>query len=267
MVYLLAVVASMERELVALAGSRSGDVTRDGAGSLVHLHVTGVGKDRALSGIHALLQRPDRPDAILSLGFAGALNEGLETGDLVLAQRLYATGEESFLSVDDRLLKLTQESIKNIRQFRHSVADSLTVPQPVVTAAAKDRLARATTAWVVNMEDYWIAKGAAEAGIPFISVRAVVDTARQNLPGFVAGLGRLGPMGQALQAGANAIVRPWSVPGLLKLSKQVRVAQEGLGSFVAAFVSRLTLQEIEAISGSNEQTKGIPTEPKRLIHG
>ena len=252
MVSSLAVVASMKRELAGLGESRGGDLTRDQLGTRVHFHVIGVGKEMALSGVRAILESPDRPAAVLSLGFAGALNKDLETGDLVLARRLYATGEESFLSVGDRLLELAQESIKEIAGLRLSVADSLTVPQEVVAASAKKQLAGTTSAWVVNMEDYWIGKGAIEAGVPFISVRAVVDTAEQNMPGFVAGLGNAGPVRQALSVGVHAIVRPWTVPSLLNLSNQVKVAQESLGSFVPAFLARLTAPEIYAMSDYND---------------
>ena len=84
----MAVVASMEQEVSALKRLCPDE------------WCTGVryggGQGKAMEGMVALLDaRPTRPDCILSLGFAGALRAELKTGDLVLSQRLYATGEDT----------------------------------------------------------------------------------------------------------------------------------------------------------------------------
>ena len=238
----MAVVASMEQEVSALKR-----LCTDGR---VLAHVTGVGKDRALKGMVALLEDPPaRPDCILSLGFAGALRDDLKTGDLVLSQRLYATGEDTVLESDASLLSLAQDVLDSSDTHRYSIANSLTVPQVVFGAAGKGRLAVATTSSVVNMEDYWIGQSSARRGIPFLSVRAVLDTAKQELPPFVAGLGDKGTLTQALQVGANVVARPGYVPELVKLVKQVKVAQESLASFGISFISRVTTAGSYAIYG------------------
>ena len=202
--------------------------------------VTGVGKDRALAGMKALMDGPAMPDSILSLGFAGALRDGLGTGDLVLSRRLYAVGEDTFIEPDARLLDLAQEALEGPAAPRHFIADTLTVSRMVSSATEKGRLANATTAWVVNMEDYWIGKVAIQGGIPFLSVRAVLDTAHQELPTFLEGLGDKGLLRQAFHVVANGIARPWDVPRVVNLSKQVRVAQDRLADFGLSFVARMT---------------------------
>jgi nucleoside phosphorylase len=238
----MAVVASMEQEVSALK--------RLCPDECVPVYVTGVGKDRAMEGMVALLDaRPTRPDCILSLGFAGALRDELKTGDLVLSQRLYATGEDTILESDASLLSLAQDVLDSSDTQRYSIANSLTVPQVVFGAAGKSRLGIATTSSVVNMEDYWIGQSAVLRGIAFLSVRAVLDTAKQELPPFVAELGDKGALNRALRIGANIVARPGYVPRLVKLVKQVKVAQESLARFGISFISRITTSGNYAICG------------------
>ena len=228
----MAVVASMEREVSALR-----PLCADGR---VTVHVMGMGKDMALKGMATLLEdQPVKPDCILSLGFAGGLRDELETGDLVLSQRLYAVGEESPIESDASLLSLAKDVLDSSDTGRYAIADSLTVPQAVLGAEEKGRLAIATTSSVVNMEDYWVGQSATRHGIPFLSVRAVLDTAEQELPPFVARLEHNGALAQALQVGASVAARPGYVPGLVKLAKQVGVARRSLASFGVSFVSRM----------------------------
>ncbi len=228
----MAVLASMEREVSALR-----PLCDDGR---VTVHVTGMGKDMALKGMAALLEsRPVKPDCILSLGFAGALRDELKTGDLVLSQRLYAVGEDSPIESDASLLSLAKDVLDSSDTRRYAISDSLTVPRVVLDAEEKGRLAFSITSSVVNMEDYWVAQSSAMHGIPFLSVRAVLDTAEQSLPPFAARLEHNGALIRALRLGANLTARPGYVPGLVKLAKQAGVAQRSLASFGVSFLSRI----------------------------
>ena len=224
----------MERELAPLRGSLRGQA----AGSYL-FQVSGTGKARAIRGVEALLQSPNAPSYILSVGFAGALREELRTGDLVLSRRLYATGEEEAVEPDGALLELAQETLEAQGNPRHFVADSLTVGAPVCTASEKKALAATTSAWIANMEDYWVGSLAARHGVPFLSVRVVLDTTDQEIPEFAAALGDRGPLMQALMATAKCIARPGNLPVLLKLSRQIRTAQASLEGFCLPFVSKI----------------------------
>ena len=233
---MLAVVASMSQELPGFRRACEGMFSGDPQRWPVSTHVTGVGKERASAGISDLLDRAVGPDSILSVGFAGALRGELNTGDLVLSRRVHASGEETPIECDAHLLDLALETSKDPDMPRCFVADSLTVPQVVLNASDKARLAGVTAAWVADMEAYWIGKVAGERGIPFLSVKAVLDTADQELPPFVAGLGNKGALGQLFRVAANLIVRPRDVPSVLKLSKQVKTAQDSVATFGLSFV-------------------------------
>ena len=219
---------------------RKGGATGDRHGARVSVRVTGVGKSRNVAGVKAMLDQSCKPDSILALGFAGALTEELETGDFVLARRFYATGEDTFIEADALLLALAQEALKDPDAPRYTIADNLTVPKVVVSAAGKGRLADSTTTWVANMEDYWTAKVATERGIPFLSARVVLDTLHQELPRFGEGIGNKGTLGQLLHVAASLIARPQDLSKVVALSRQVKVARESLAVFAMSFVGKVT---------------------------
>lgn len=111
--------------------------------------------------------------------------------------------------------------------------DSITVPQPVTNAGDKGELHRRYGVGVVNMEDYWVARLADAAKVPFLSVRAILDTASQGLPSYLLGFSTLG-RGQAV---LKTLLRPWRVPTLLSLARQMRQAQARLARFALVFVN------------------------------
>jgi hypothetical protein len=201
----------------------------------------GVGKVRAIPGLRALIES-ERPTALLSLGFAGALREGLLPGDVVLCQRIYSFSLTERrvappLESDDGLLQLADETARGLGIKRLRV-DSVTVSEAVLTSSKKSELASETPGWVVDMEGYWIGLVASEAGIPFLAVRAILDTARQELPPFVVRLADMGPAGQPILAFLFAVTRPWHIPTLIALGRQARQAQAALTSFAMGFLAR-----------------------------
>jgi nucleoside phosphorylase len=229
----------MEREVSALRRSL--------AGAPVAVRVSGVGREKAQASAETVLDQRARPDCILSLGFAGALRDGLETGDLVLARRLYASGEDTFIESDANLLSMAQEVLDRPGSPRSFIADSVTVPEMVTSSIEKEQLAGGTGAWIANMEDYWVGKAAIHRRVPFLSVRAVLDTARQEPPPYVARLGDKGLLGQVLHVMANGIKRPQDIPEMVNLSKQVKAAQGSLAAFGLSFLAGVT-PETEAES-------------------
>ncbi len=111
--------------------------------------------------------------------------------------------------------------------------DSITVPRPVTDAGDKRELHRRYCVGAVNMEDYWVARLADAAKVPFLSVRAILDTAVQGLPSYLLGFSTLG----RVQAVLKALLRPWRLPTLLSLARQMRQAQSSLARFALVFVN------------------------------
>jgi nucleoside phosphorylase len=107
-------------------------------------------------------------DYLISAGFAGALNDQLNVGDLLFAQN-FSTAE----------LSKARPLLANLPIH---VANLLTVPSMIDSNEERNKIARATGAAAVDMETEFIARACAEHGVPLVSLRAISDTARQPLP-------------------------------------------------------------------------------------
>ncbi len=109
--------------------------------------------------------------------------------------------------------------------------DSMTVAQLVGSPDTKRELRRQHQVGTVNMEDYWVARLAAQANIPFLSVRAVLDTASQEVPAYFVGMS-----GRPGWAALNTVAHAWRIPKTLGVMGQMRQAQASLARFAVAFV-------------------------------
>ena len=116
--------------------------------------------------------------------------------------------------------------------FRLTCLDSLTVDCIVSTPEQKRAAHSKCSVGIVDMEDYWVAEAAAEAGIPFLAVRAVVDTASQELPTYVVGLAEHPAM-----AVGSVAAHLWRLPVLLRLRSQMRLAQKSLTRFALSYLA------------------------------
>ena len=144
---------------------------------------------------------------------------------------LPARSELKFLEPDPGMWQDAQAAL--LREGLTAVeTDSMTTYGVVTATDTRRELHRQYQVDTVNMEDYWVARLAAAAKVPFLSVRAVVDTADQRLPAYLPELpGRTG------WAALQNVVRPWQLPALLRLSRGMPRAQASLARFAQAFVS------------------------------
>ena len=199
-------------------------------------------------------EAPPDPTPSFPWGSHAPLWMNLRTGDLVLADKLHTSDDPVVMESDGALLNLAHKTLEQPGLPRHFVAGSLTVTQAVLTSREKEQHTP-DPVWIANMEDYWIAKEAIHRGIPFLGVRAVLDTKHQRIPAFAAGLGHHGKIVQPLLAMANVILRPWTVGALLRLSRQAEVAEKSLAAFGLPFVTGLNELGSNAISGRAEVHK------------
>ncbi len=243
----MAIITAMEREARAvqghlqeasrfpMAGLRA-TMGRLGHTPVVVL-VSGVGKEPSLKAVRALV-REVRLSAVMSMGFAGALAEGLNTGDLLVYRRVFVASGESFQWLDsDPVLSEAARKAALAAGLALKEVDGATTLAPVMSGEEKRRLRQATSAAGTDMESYWVALAARECGIPFLAVRSVIDTAGQNLPPPVHRLASMGPVKQALVAPLMALLQPWAIPGLVRLGVQSGKAQRGLALLARALAS------------------------------
>lgn len=194
----------------------------------VTLHTSGIGRRRVRDTIARLAESP-RPDALILAGFCGALDPDLHTGDIHVARSFRHPGQPESIAADKRLASVVADAAGSWLVATH--ADSVTVAEIAQPDAKEDLRQYGAT---VNMEDYWAAWAAAAAGIPFVAVRAVLDTADQWLPAYAA---------QAADQPGRIIIgtirNPSRILELLRLNRQIVQARRSLTHCVLAALNEL----------------------------
>lgn len=279
---MLTIVASMEQEVAGLrrelrrrAPWDVGPPAQGGwTGATPDVGVIGVGEARAVEAARLLLGlsrhphgRPlPLPKKLLMVGFTGGVDPTLPAGQLVLSSRYYldagamskqgptgildAGGRGNYLSPDPEMWRQAVEAAAEVGMPSADV-DSVTVSRLVTSPQAKRALGQLYPVGVVNMEDYWVARTARKAGVPFLSARVVLDPADQALPGYLLGLS-----GSRARAILSTAALPWRVPAVLSLARRVPPAQRVLAKFALAFLERLYRSEA-ADRGPATSTSGL----------
>lgn len=130
---------------------------------------TGIGFDSCRLHTEKLLVHAP-PRILISSGFAGGLDPGVRTNDVVLS--------ESFS--DPELLKNARTSLRGDR--RVFVGSTASKPLLFETAEDKRALAQQTRALAVDMETAVIAELCRDDAIPMLSMRGISDSVRTSLP-------------------------------------------------------------------------------------
>ena len=226
---MLFVVASMQPELSGLQQELEALDPARGVGFPVECHLVGIGPRRSGEAMtQALAKAKRRPDGVLMLGIAGAVEPGMETGEVVLANEYTLDADENpapAIVPDHGMLKVAEAAAAELRMVPGR-SNSLTVDHLIAESWERQQLRERYGVGSVNMEDHAVAKGAWEAGVPFLSVRVILDTAEQTLPGYLPGLSK----------GRNAVfteilMRPWRIPTMMKLKSQMDLCQSVLTRF------------------------------------
>jgi len=161
-----------------------------------------------------------QPEAMVSMGFCGALDPALEIGDVFVATAVDA-GVRRF---DARLPHC---------EIRHATGTLASIDHVAQTADEKLRL-RAAGASAVDMEAGGVAQFAAAHDIPLFCVRAVTDLATQGFTiDFNKALLSDGHFG-TIKLLASAFENPGKAfPELFRLRRFCRIAARTLGEFIA----------------------------------
>lgn len=209
--------------------------------------LTGPGKTCAVAATKNLVNSQPKPQAIISTGFCAGLLDELRTGDLVLTRKLNLAYSQNTLLADSRLSRLAEECIhENVLPYMRR--DSVTVPTLLVTPESKLEASRSYAAQCASLEDYWVCWVASNAGIPFLSIHAVLDTSNQSIKPNIERLMWLRQEKGQFKALLHAISKPMDYPTLFLLAKRARQASNQLGVFLRAFVSKTLEREPEKLS-------------------
>jgi nucleoside phosphorylase len=160
-----------------VAQLRDKEITRVGDATIIRgkidnhsvaiLH-TGVGRKSCEGKIDNFLQA-ERPTFLIGAGFAGAVREHLQAGDLILTENF---SDREWLSEAQRIL-----SNENVR-----TAKLYTSPTIVDSIDERNEAARAKGADAVEMEAESIARACAARGVRMLSLRVISDSLRNPFP-------------------------------------------------------------------------------------
>ena len=185
---------------------------------------TGVGEKICRQQMRKFLQ--DRQfDCLISAGFAGALDDQLHVGDLLLAR--------NFSTVE---LSAARSALSSLSIH---TADLLTVPSMIESGEERNKIAQATGAAAVDMETEFIARACAERAIPLLSLRAISDTPREPFPAPAKVLFDIERQRTSIMnLGLHLLKHPSAIPRLIAFARHVSTARRSLTAALEILLGR-----------------------------
>lgn len=230
---MLAILAPIDIEI---SGIRR-DVGHAGS-TRISLHVTGIGQRSTVDNVGRIAA--SRPDGMLMMGFCGATHPRLRTGDLHIPRTFLCPERDAAIPADPEQVAAIYVVAR--RQHVGITTQPTATVSEVANPNAKLRLQKSFGADSVNMEDYWAAEVASAAGIPFASVRVILDTATEELPDYLLNTGD-----NPARAVFEAIARPNRVFQLIRLARKVQVARRNLTRCVSDLVRSISAGQSPAM--------------------
>ena len=185
---------------------------------------TGVGEKVCRQRVGKFLKN-QQFEFLISAGFAGALNDQLHSGDLLLARNfstLDLTERQSFPSLP-------------IHQ-----ADLLTLPALIDSSEERNEIAHSTDAAAVDMETEFIARACAEHGIPLLSLRVITDTPHEPFPAPPKVLFDIERQRTHLVKLARFLLaHPNHIPRLIEFARRIARARKILATALVALINKL----------------------------
>jgi adenosylhomocysteine nucleosidase len=215
-----------EARTLGPAAPHSAELRRLTDGAL--LAVSGIGAAAAAAAGRRLVLAG--ATALASFGMAGGLDPALICGAVLLPEEVVARdGAPVSATADDWRQRLRAALPVSCIACGGKL---LTSDRPLGSSDAKAAAWRESRAAAVDMESAAIAQVARQAGLPFLALRVIVDTAADQLPAAVIAASAGGPLrvGRLL---AQLLRTPGSVGALIRLSARYRVAMRVLAAVAA----------------------------------
>lgn len=182
---------------------------------------SGMGCDRARRALAEIAGKYTL-ERIISIGYAGALDPSLKVGDVVVADQVVYYETLKSYSLDGELLGTMPEVTRGTL---------LTVDQVVATPPEKKALREKYSAVAVEMETFALAEETQARNLPFASVRAITDTADQELIDCSHLVEADGEVSK-LKAGWHVLTHPGDLKGMIDLGKHAKTATASLTEFL-----------------------------------
>ena len=167
-------------------------------------------------------------DYLISAGFAGALNDRLQVGDLLIAKNF-----STLWSAENR---------SSLSSLPIHIADLLTVPALINSGEDRNKLALTSGAVAVDMETEFIARACAAHGVPLLSLRVVSDTPKELFPAPTDVLFDIERQRtQMLKLATYIFAHPHRVPRLVQFAQRIARARKILADALVDVVRNIEL--------------------------
>lgn len=197
------------------------------------LAVSGIGRKAAAITTRRLID--EGAQMIISAGIAAGLSPDAELGNVVTARRviLWDGDNRAETPVDLRMSSALPPS--GTIGIRISECDLATSDAVIFSSRQKQNVFQLTGAAALDMESYAVGEVCSACSVPFGAIRAISDTASQDLPPQIELLLTRNNAGRL----AVILAHPNIIPSLIRLRSQSSLAISNLSEVLAIFLLRL----------------------------
>lgn len=206
------------------------------AGVIITALLTGMGKEASAHAMGLMMAMADENkhfDVCVSSGLAGALCDTLGVGDIVAPRSLIAESARTDTPAEE--LEVDGDLRRLALQAGAVDANCLFTANQVLVKASQKK-ACSSRAQSVDMESFEIVKEASAWGARSVVVRAISDSADEDLPidfGLTLSKTHQISLGKILLQLAQ---HPQALPGLVRFGRQSRHAAERLARFLEDYI-------------------------------
>ena len=205
---------------------------------------SGIGRDNAIRATSCLLESTS-VDLLISAGIAGGIRQGLNVGDLVVAEHVGYTRQvdfdveklqlESDFVCKEEIIQLARQCSSVIESKLH-LGNLLTVDKVISKASTKRRIGEQNSYLAVEMESAAVAEVACERGVEFAAIRSISDDIDDDLhldyDNMISDEGKVKVGNIAL----SVLKNPQKLALLSRLNKQTRSAAKSLAYFMTKLI-------------------------------
>jgi adenosylhomocysteine nucleosidase len=210
--------------------------------------LTGVGTQSSAQAMGLMMNMADEEkyfDVCISSGLAGALCDNLAVGDVIAPKSLLAESVRVDLGSDQ--LEVDPELRELALQAGAANANCLFTADRLFVKASQKK-ACSSRAQSVDMESFDIVKEATAWGARSVVVRAISDSAKEDLPiDFSLTLSKNHQV-SVRKILLQLLKNPLALPALLRFGKQSRLAAERLAKFLDTYVQIVSTVKTETRS-------------------
>jgi adenosylhomocysteine nucleosidase len=178
----LGIVTALKEELAAIRRALP-----DVSGEQLRLLRGGVGPISAARAAEQLLKATPPPTVLCSSGFCGGLCDGVDVGDVIVADCIIAPDASVARTIVDAQLVAAMRAALSEAKIRFHVGGIAGSASAVTGCDAKRALGQSCKAVAVDMETAAVARVASAAGVPVIALRVISDSVLDELPAEVGG--------------------------------------------------------------------------------